>query len=681
MTSAGDTVFSNSGIEVDGANMRRLGSFGTTGPVRPDLAANRVYFIESDYPYSSTYNKIAAFEPATLTLVRRLTMPAISSAGGFIRWGTNGLAFRTSNSVVVLNSAQLVPSAPPADLSVTTQASPNPATAGSPLTYTVQVTNQGPNVAPNTLVNAALSDSQTLQSAVGSTGTASISGLIVTLSVGDLAPGASATLTITTTPQSAGNLSCTATALSNAIDSNFSNNVAFKFVSVGFQSAADTVNQLRLVANNLIYDPTRNLLWATIPSTVEAPLGRSVISINPVTGLISDPLPINGSPASNCIALSPNGRYLYLGLSDSPEVHRIDLTASPYTSVRIPLGTDYGSALYAQDIEVLDGDGTSFIMTSSNHYGAAVYDGSVRRANRTGIYTSDRIERTTTPNVFASYQNYSSSFEFSRLTVTASGVAVSQSKSNLVSGYYIDIKGAGNLALSSSGLLVDSSALSLKANLGLAGRPCLDLPNGRAYLVNGNALRAFETSNGNAAGSLTLPTTATGDWAQGVVRWGLDGFAILGNDGKIYIARWSSTIPPGADSDGDLISDSWEATYFGTLGFGPGSDPEGDGLTNAFEYLFATSPLARNGNPLRPVVTQEDGGTVLHLVYPRRNPLIPNSYGYETSSDLNQWSSAPGVTETILSTQTIGGVQVQTVDAAIPVSANHGFARLKWFAP
>ena len=280
--SAGDRVFSTTGVEIDGAQQRVLGSFSINAPapVWPDLAANRVYFIEPQSTYSSNYDKIGAYDPNSFTLIRRLSLPAVqTSPASFIRWGTNGLAFRTATSVVLITSSNLVPSDPPANLAVTVQATPNPASVGSALTYTARVTNNGPNIANSTLFSAVLSDSQTLQSAVSTIGTVTISGSTITVAVGNLASGATATLTITTLPQSAGSLTCTASASSNAVDPDTSNNTGFKLVSVGFQSVQDTVNQLRFTANNLVWDPTRNLLWASVPSTVTAPLGRSVVSI------------------------------------------------------------------------------------------------------------------------------------------------------------------------------------------------------------------------------------------------------------------------------------------------------------------------------------------------------------------------------------------------------------------
>ena len=47
---------------------------------------------------------------------------------------------------------------------------------------------------------------------------------------------------------------------------------------------------------------------------------------------------------------------------------------------RLALGTNqWGNASYAQDIEPLDGDGTSYLLTTQGDEAANVYDGAVRR--------------------------------------------------------------------------------------------------------------------------------------------------------------------------------------------------------------------------------------------------------------------------------------------------------------
>ncbi len=687
--SCANRVFSNSGSVVDGALLRGLGTFPASGLVCPDEASSRTYFLEATSQFASDFGKVGAYDLNSFSLIRRLTLPAaVSSPKDFIRWGNNGLAFRTANTVVLIGSNRLVPTDPPADLVASVQATPNPASVGQPLTYTVKVTNVGPNTARNVVVSTTLSTNQALISAVSTDGNPTISGLLVSLPISELASGAMATLNIVTAPQSAGSLTCLASANSDALDSNFSNNLSFKLVSVGFQTAQNAVNELRLTANNLIYDPTRNLLWASIPNTVDAPLGKSIVSIDPLTGLISDPIPLNANPFPNSMALSTNGRYLYVGLTDVPEVHRIDLSLAGYRSLRIPLGpSQWGSDNYAQDIEPLDGDGTSFLMAGANDHSAAVYDGSVRRTTRTGIYSVDRIERTESPNIFIGYNNHTSGYDLTRLSVTASGVAEILNKDDVINGYSLDLHGVGNRVLSSSGLLVDSTSLTLRANLGTTGRPTLDLPNGRAYLVNGNALRAFDLETGNATGSLPLPTTSTGDWAKKSIRWGLDGFAVLGNKddftfgstNSIFIVRWSSVIPPGADSDMDGIVDSWEATNFNTLTNDVFADSDNDGTPNAFEYFLATSPLKANGSMINSSIVSQGQNKFIRLVFPRRAGLTGSHHGYEVTHDLSTWSPVLSPLENVLSTQTVDGVNVETVEALIPApQSDCGFVRMRW---
>ena len=242
--------------------------------------------------------------------------------------------------------------------------------------------------------------------------------------------------------------------------------------------------------------------------------------------------------AANWMALSGNGRYLYVGLSDVPDLARIDLSANPPAVTLLPLGINqWSDASYAQDIEALDGDGTSVLLTTQGDDAAWVYDGAVRRTNHTGIYTVTRVGRAGTAGTFVGYNGYDTDFELSRLVVTAAGVTESQSNGNVISEFYADLKGGnGNLALSSTGLLVNSATLSLVSNFGVTGRPCLDSASGRVYLVNGSSLSGFDVSTGTAAGTLTLPTTQTGDWAPNCVRWGWPALPFSGQTAR-FISR------------------------------------------------------------------------------------------------------------------------------------------------
>lgn len=85
---------------------------------------------------------------------------------------------------------------PEIDLAITKTDSVDPATAGSPLTYTITVTNSGPSTATNVNVTDNLPTGVSFTSGSASQGTVTNAAGVVTGNLGTLAPGASATMTI-----------------------------------------------------------------------------------------------------------------------------------------------------------------------------------------------------------------------------------------------------------------------------------------------------------------------------------------------------------------------------------------------------------------------------------------------------------------------------------------------------
>ncbi len=113
------------------------------------------------------------------------------------------------------------------DLSITKTDSPDPAAPGEQITYTITVTNNGPDPATAVNVTDALPASETLVSATGCTGTTSLS-----CSLGDIAPAAQSTLQVVVTASVAGKVSNTATVSATSTDPVSSNNSATATTSV-----------------------------------------------------------------------------------------------------------------------------------------------------------------------------------------------------------------------------------------------------------------------------------------------------------------------------------------------------------------------------------------------------------------------------------------------------------------
>jgi uncharacterized repeat protein (TIGR01451 family) len=110
-----------------------------------------------------------------------------------------------------------------ADLSITKTDSTDPVGLGDNLTYTLTVHNSGPGTATGVTVTDTLPTSVTFVSATGS-GSCSYASPTVTCALGNLAVGASVTVTIVVTPTAIGTIVNTAIVTANEIDPNTGDN-------------------------------------------------------------------------------------------------------------------------------------------------------------------------------------------------------------------------------------------------------------------------------------------------------------------------------------------------------------------------------------------------------------------------------------------------------------------------
>ena len=112
-----------------------------------------------------------------------------------------------------------------ADLSVTKTASSNPVLLGSDITYTVVVSNRGPSTGSQVTLTDTLPGGVSFVSSSASPGTCSGTGPVI-CTMGSLASGDSATVTIVVTPNSAGDLTNTASVTAPESDPSTGDNTA-----------------------------------------------------------------------------------------------------------------------------------------------------------------------------------------------------------------------------------------------------------------------------------------------------------------------------------------------------------------------------------------------------------------------------------------------------------------------
>lgn len=129
-----------------------------------------------------------------MTAARGAHTATLLPSGGVLIAG--GFSYEDDSSSTILTSAELW-GAPAADLAITQTASPNPVTAGSNITYTVTVSNNGPGTATPVVVTDNLPASTTFVSCSSTgSGVCGGAGNNRTVTFTSLTAGASATITI-----------------------------------------------------------------------------------------------------------------------------------------------------------------------------------------------------------------------------------------------------------------------------------------------------------------------------------------------------------------------------------------------------------------------------------------------------------------------------------------------------
>ena len=126
---------------------------------------------------------------------------------------------------------------PAADLGITKSDAADPVKTGDNVTYTVAVSNGGPDAAQNVVVTDTLPSGVVFVSATPGQGSCSESGGTVTCNLGSVANGSSANIVIVVTTTTDGTLTDTATVTSDTPDPNEGNNVATEQTTVEPQPA------------------------------------------------------------------------------------------------------------------------------------------------------------------------------------------------------------------------------------------------------------------------------------------------------------------------------------------------------------------------------------------------------------------------------------------------------------
>jgi hypothetical protein len=339
--------------------------------------------------------------------------------------------------------------------------------------------------------------------------------LVVTLAAGDVARPGGGRLVVT-----------------NAGSSGVSAPVTLPIVAAA--PAPPAVLRVPIRTRQLAYDSTRGLLYGSVPSTAAA-FGNSIVALDPTSGQVRWSVPIGSEPSQ--LALSDDGRFLYVGLLGAQNVARVDL-ASRVKDLEFSLGQGTLGPSFAEDLVVLPGDGRSVVVSRRNaccsprHDGVTIYDDGVARGSSTQGHTgSNRIARGPSPQLLIGYNNETTEFALRRILVTPGGLREELVRGGVVSGFGVDIETDGDRVYATTGVVVDAATLTRIGSFatGTLIRP--DERNGRMHAVVDGRLTTYNYFTFTPIGSLSLDAPGS----TSMVRWGSDGLALGGGEQLILL--------------------------------------------------------------------------------------------------------------------------------------------------
>lgn len=321
----------------------------------------------------------------------------------------------------------------------------------------------------------------------------------------------------------------------------------------GVTAAIPFTTYLAIPANGLVYSPSTQLLYASVPSSGGPTLGNSIVPIDPYTGNLGTPVWVGSEPG--IMALSSDDGTIWVGLTGAAAVRELNLnTLTAGQQFNLGGGTGiYNAPVTAAALAVMPGFPNTLAVAGgpNDTYASLVtiYDSGVARANaQTGA---------------------------TQCCSGVTGMAFDPTGTML----YEAGSGYGMATVNSTGI---TSMTSLNANVSTNG---LDIDNGRAYLTAGVILNAntgvqlgvFTSQGQNANG----PVASDSALGEGFVLVDLSGYQINVYDLSTFDLNGS--IPAeGVDS---FLQNPSSLLRWGQNGVA---------FTSGSQIYILTSPLVQN---------------------------------------------------------------------------------------
>jgi hypothetical protein len=300
-------------------------------------------------------------------------------------------------------------------------------------------------------------------------------------------------------------------------------------------SAPPSIKTLALSTNDLVFDPARNVLYATLNPT-DAGAGNSVVTIDPAAGAVTGTLFVGSNP--NVLAISDDSSALYVGIDGANSVCRVDLSTNTAGAL-VSLGSNSLSARTAGQIAAVPGSSTQYVVSrrqpgfSPSFAGLALFDGATMLTEWNGFVGGESIAFAD-PSTLYGYNNDDTGFDLERFSVGPGGITPGQDVT-VISGFQTRITYQGGWIFATNGQAVSAANLAAVGTYNASGPVLADADGSNVWFLQASSfdgtpeLLDFDRTTFLLRRSISLAAATAADStigsASALVRWSPTGLA------------------------------------------------------------------------------------------------------------------------------------------------------------
>jgi hypothetical protein len=320
----------------------------------------------------------------------------------------------------------------------------------------------------------------------------------------------------------------------------------------------------------MVYNSVDHLFYLSVPGSAEAPYANSIVSVDPLTGMLGTPIFVGSEP--NHLALSSDGKSIWVGLDGASAVRKVDLisrTADLQFSLPNP-SSNSDPTMKAIALAAVPGQTNSVIVSAANSQFSrllAIFDNGVPRSG-VSTFAASQIAVDGSKNEIYAAQNLG----YQTFTYDPSGLrplVTGHPDSTVSFGYDDRLQLSEGRIYTDLGKALDAEtaatvgtfgpttstpvSTTIDLNLGLA----FVLDNTAQYVFLPNRIQLFNLSDFTPSDSNSIPVNVAS--ANGIspdtaltklTRWGSNGLAFR-DSGRVYALR-SNLVKDLTGSPADL---------------------------------------------------------------------------------------------------------------------------------